>query len=81
MILAEIAQRVEVSPSLPLFVQEDAAPPASLRLMQAFDAVNSRYGPGSLRVASAPSSAWKQRQERLSPHYATDWDDIITIRH
>lgn len=50
------------------------------RLMQAFDALNSRYGPGTLRVASDTSSGWKQRQERLSPRYTTSWDDIIEVR-
>ncbi|NTV01424.1 MAG: Y-family DNA polymerase [Chlorobiaceae bacterium] len=79
-ILAEIAPAAGASQPLPLFVQEDASPTASVRLMQALDAVNSRYGPGALRVASDTASSWKQHQERLSPHYTTDWNDIIDIR-
>jgi DNA polymerase V len=79
-ILGEIAPLAETCPALSLFVQEEASGAASSRLMQALDAVNSRYGQGSLRVASDTPAAWKQRQERLSPHYTTSWDDIISIR-
>ncbi len=78
-ILGEIAPRADICPAPSLFVQEDASGEASSRLMQALDAVNSRYGQGTLRVASDAPSAWKQRQERLSPHYTTSWDDIIAI--
>ncbi|MEI8185421.1 MAG: Y-family DNA polymerase [Chlorobiaceae bacterium] len=49
-------------------------------LMEAFDAVNSRYGAGTLRIASDTSSGWKQRQEKLSPRYTTRWSDIIEVR-
>ncbi|NTU58194.1 MAG: Y-family DNA polymerase [Chlorobiaceae bacterium] len=73
---------VPLAGSLPaptLFVREEGRE-ASSRLMQALDAVNSRYGQGTLRVASDASNGWKQRQERLSPHYTTCWDDIINIR-
>jgi DNA polymerase V len=77
--LAGIESADGVTPPLTLFVQEEAAPSASERLMLAIDAVNSRYGQGTLRVASDLPSAWKQRQERLSPHYTTCWNDIIEI--
>jgi len=59
----------------PMQVQE-----TSSRLMQALDAVNSRYGQGTLRIAADASTGWKQRQEKLSPHYTTSWEDIIEIR-
>lgn len=78
-ILAEISPASCHQAPLSLFVQEDAGPPVSSRLMAALDAVNSRYGPGVLRVAADAPCGWKQRQERLSPHYTTDWDDIIAI--
>ncbi|NTU53867.1 MAG: Y-family DNA polymerase [Chlorobiaceae bacterium] len=58
----------------PLQVQERSA-----RLMQALDAVNSRYGQGTLRIAADTNTSWKQRQEKLSPHYTTNWDDIIEV--
>ncbi len=58
----------------PLQVQETSA-----RLMQALDAVKSRYGQGTLRIADH-RTGWKQRQEKLFPHYTTSWEEIIEIR-
>ncbi len=52
----------------------------SQALMQAIDMVNSRYGSGTLRLAVAGSSGWKQRMERLSPRYTTCWEDIIDVK-
>ncbi|EAT59381.1 Y-family DNA polymerase [Chlorobium ferrooxidans] len=49
-------------------------------LMEALDALNFRYGPGTLRLASDCSSGWKQRQEKLSPAYTTRWSDIIEVK-
>jgi DNA polymerase V len=48
--------------------------------MEAIDALNSRYGPGTLRIASDTCSGWKQRQEKLSPRYTTCWNDIIEVK-
>jgi DNA polymerase V len=50
------------------------------QLMEAIDALNSRYGPGTLRIASDTCSGWKQRQEKLSPRYTTCWSDIIEVK-
>jgi DNA polymerase V len=50
------------------------------QLMEAIDALNSRYGPGTLRIASDTCSGWKQRQEKLSPRYTTCWNDIIEVK-
>jgi DNA polymerase V len=61
--------------SEPLQVQESSA-----KLMQALDAVNSRYGQGTLRIAADTRTGWKQRQEKLSPRYTTSWEEIIEIR-
>jgi DNA polymerase V len=51
----------------------------TVRLMQALDTINSRYGPNALRLGSDIAAGWKQRQEKLSPHYTTNWDDILTV--
>jgi DNA polymerase V len=59
----------------PLQVQE-----TSSRLMQALDAVNSRYGQGTLRIAADTRTGWNQRQEKLSPHYTTNWEEIIEVK-
>jgi DNA polymerase V len=49
-------------------------------LMEALDALNSRYGAGTLRIASDTPAGWKQRQEKLSPCYTTRWSDIIEVK-
>ena len=42
--------------------------------MHALDAVNARYGRGSLRLAAEGlSKPWQIRREHLSPRYTTDW--------
>jgi DNA polymerase V len=79
-ILGGLVPLAEASPAPTLFVQEESGQESSTRLMKALDAVNLRYGQGTLRIASDASNAWKQRQERLSPHYTTSWDDIIEVR-
>lgn len=54
------------------------------RLMQALDAVNDRWGRGSLKVASgkvgAAPRAWGMKQDRKSPDYTTSWEDMPTAK-
>jgi len=50
------------------------------RLMQAMDSVNTRWGQGTIRVGSgrvgdAPRD-WGMKQERKTPGYTTEWDDM-----
>src|SRR5450830_54119 len=54
------------------------------RLMMAMDAVNDRWGRGSVKVGSskigdAPRD-WGMKQERKTPCYTTEWDDMPTAR-
>ncbi len=50
-------------------------------LMKTVDKLNSNYGNEKVRVASmGHKKEWKLRQEKLSPSYTTDLDDIITIK-
>ncbi|MCB0515546.1 MAG: Y-family DNA polymerase [Bacteroidetes bacterium] len=50
-------------------------------LMQAIDKINALYGRHSIRLASQDQQRiWKMRQEKLSPRYTTNLNDIITIR-
>ncbi|NTW10751.1 MAG: Y-family DNA polymerase, partial [Chlorobiaceae bacterium] len=63
--------------------QEEPVPEKEFRsglVMEALDRLNARYGPGTIRLASDVRSGWKQRQERLSPHYTTSWKDIIEVK-
>jgi DNA polymerase V len=59
------------------------------RLMQALDAVNDRWGKGTLRlgstslnscrVAEPQLGSWEMRQERRSPRYTTRWGEVLTV--
>jgi len=54
------------------------------KLMVAMDAINDRFGRGAIHVGSAVGAgggrAWSMRQERLTPQYTTNWDDIPVAR-
>ena len=54
------------------------------RLMTALDAVNARFGKGSVHVASSgqerPVKDWGMRQERRTPQYTTMLSDIPIVR-
>jgi len=56
------------------------------RLMRAMDAVNDRFGKGTLTVASKgvyrasePPTPWQMKQNRRSPRYTTRWDELIVV--
>ena len=61
---------------------EDIADKA--RLMSALDAINKRYGRGTMKMASAgldgDRRVWSMRQERRTPAYTTNWADIPIAR-
>jgi DNA polymerase V len=58
----------------------DNTPSQDTALMASLDAINDRYGKGTLRVASAGvqdrKRAFEMRQERRTPHYTTSWSDL-----
>ena len=53
-------------------------------VMGALDAINRRYGKGTLHVASTGATqaqqAWAMRQERRTPHYTTRLQDVPLAR-
>lgn len=52
----------------------------SKRLMSALDAVNDRWGAGTLQYASSGiTKAWKTQFHRRSPAYTTDWDALPVV--
>jgi DNA polymerase V len=52
----------------------------SKRLMSALDAVNDRWGAGTLHYASSGiTKAWKTRFHRRSPAYTTDWNELPVV--
>ena len=62
----------------------DPALGARPRLMEALDAVNDRYGRGTLKLASAGLGMaprnWTMKQERRTPAYTTRWEDMPVVR-
>ncbi len=69
---------------LPGFASGHAPAPDRGPLMKAMDAVNRRYGKGTLTVASTgatrPQRHWVMRQERRTPRYTTQWDELPEVR-
>lgn len=54
------------------------------KLMSAMDAVNGRYGLGSLKLAGAglemDRKGWAMKPQRRTPQYTTCWGDIAVVR-
>lgn len=54
------------------------------KLMTALDVVNQRFGKGTLHMASAGMAgdkrAWSMKQERRTPCYTTNFDDILVVK-
>lgn len=49
-------------------------------LMTAMDAINRRWGRGTLRVcAENDQSAWRMRRDKMSPAYTTRWADVPRV--
>ncbi|PRN05317.1 DNA polymerase V subunit UmuC [Pseudomonas sp. LLC-1] len=57
-----------------------AQPVASEKLMGVLDAVNGRWGRGTMRLASVPvDSSWGMRREMMSQSYTTKMDELWTV--
>ena len=67
-----------------LDLEDDTPPRDRGRLMTALDAVNLRYGRGTLLVASAglegENRVWTMRQERRTPAYTTRWEEMAVAK-
>lgn len=62
-----------------LFDTQDRA--RSKKLMAALDAVNHRFGSGTLQYASSGmAKTWRTQFHRRSPAYTTDWDALPVVR-
>ncbi len=50
---------------------------SNANLMQALDTLNQRYGRGTVKVSTQGAfKGWQMRQERKSPNYTTNWQEI-----
>lgn len=67
----------EETPQIGLFANSD---PKHSNVMMAMDKINTSIGHHVIKLASQdPKRVWKMKQEKLSPRYSTNLDDIITI--
>jgi DNA polymerase V len=54
--------------------------PVNGKLMQALDALNLRFGRGTVRISTQGAyQEWQMRQERKSPNYTTDWTELPSV--
>ncbi len=64
----------EYQPSL--FFNSD---PRHVKIMEAMDIINTKFGMQKVRLASQDLKVHKMKQEKLSPKYTTNINDIITV--
>ncbi len=52
----------------------------SQRLMAALDAINTQWGPGTIRYAAVRVQPhWRMRCGHRSPRYTTRWDELVLV--
>lgn len=74
--LSEIRPRSMAQASL--FVPE--SDDRSERLMAAMDAINGRWGRGTMRIAAEGiEKAWRMKRGKLSPRYTTEWSELPAV--
>ena len=55
----------------------DTQDPRDDKLIEAFDAINDRLGPGAIQFGpAAQAAAWRSSSAFRSPSYTTRWEDI-----
>ena len=89
-VLSDLRPAGQEQGELDLFASDEVVtkkpPNGRDRLMVAMDALNNRYGRGSIRLGStavgsngADVAVWATRQERRSPRYTTKWDEMPVV--
>ena len=64
-----------------LFVPANMAAGRRDKLMGALDAINDRYGRGTMRLAAeGVAKTWQMRRGNLSPGYTTNWAGLPIVR-
>ena len=59
----------------------DTQEPRDDKLIEAFDAINDRLGPGTIQFGpSAQAAAWRSSSAFRSPSYTTRWEDIPKVK-
>ena len=64
-----------------LFVPANMAAGRRDKLMGTLDAINDRYGRGTMRLAAeGVAKTWQMRRDNLSPGYTTNWGGLAIVR-
>ena len=59
----------------------DTQDPRDDKLIEAFDAINDRLGPGAIQFGpAAQAAAWRSSSAFRSPSYTTRWEDIPNVK-
>ena len=59
----------------------DTQDPRDDKLIEAFDAINDRLGPGAIQFGpAAQAAAWRSSSAFRSPNYTTRWEDIPKVK-
>ena len=59
----------------------DTQDPRDDKLIEAFDAINDRLGPGAIQFGpAAQAAAWRSSSAFRSPFYTTRWEDIPKVK-
>lgn len=75
-LLLELSQRGEITGDL----FSASQPVVSEKLMGVLDAVNTRWGRGTMRLASMPvDPSWGMRREMISQRFTTRIDDLWKV--
>ncbi len=60
-------------------------PETKTRLMTTLDSINSKWGRGTLHLASAGNASklrtWEMKQERKTPGYTTSWTALLITKN
>ncbi len=64
---------------------DETMPENRVRLMEAMDEVNQRYGRGTLKLASAGAprvrKVWAMKQDQISSGFTTDWEGLADVNN
>ena len=74
--LSDLRPRTMVQASLFADLEDDRG----RQLMATLDAINGRWGRGTLRsAAEGMEKPWQMKRQRLSPRYTTDWEGLPVV--